>query len=91
MGRISSNSVAAQAAISELTGIDVSQSQNKNIQFGYSHGISGMNAGREVANKMLDSVSSLVDSTLQQANKFPKLAHVIEERDVTDAQGWGGN
>jgi hypothetical protein len=88
-GKISSNTVTAQEAIAELTGIDTSGFQNQNIEFSYSSGISGMETAKNVANQMLNSISDLVAATLGQANKFPELAYRIEERDQADARGWG--
>ncbi|MDR0299121.1 MAG: TIGR04197 family type VII secretion effector [Streptococcaceae bacterium] len=87
-GNIQSNTVDAQEAIAELTGIDASNFQNQNIELNYSSGISGMETGKNLANQMLTAVSDLVSATLGQANKFPELAYHIEQRDQADARGW---
>lgn len=87
-GKISSNTVDAQEAIAELTGIDASGFQNQKVELSYTSGITGMESMRNVTNQMLDSVSDLVNATLGQANKFPELAYRIEERDHADAEGW---
>ena len=87
-GKISSNTVDAQEAIAELTGIDASSFQNQKVELSYSSGVSGMEAMKNVTNQMLDSISDLVTATLRQANKFPELAYRIEERDQSDARDW---
>lgn len=40
--QIKSSPMDAQAAIGELTGVDVSQNENKQVEFSYSAGIAGM-------------------------------------------------
>ena len=39
--QIKSSPIDAQAAIGELTGVDVSQNENKQVEFSYSAGIAG--------------------------------------------------
>ena len=83
--KLSSNSIVAQGAISELVGIDTSSHQNKTISLGSSN-VTSMKAGESVSNQMLNLVSDFSSVILKQAKKFPELAHKIEERDFSDAQ-----
>ena len=41
-----------------------------------------------MANELMGNVSKVVACILAQANKFPELAHRIEERDTQDAKRW---
>lgn len=88
MGKIKSNAITAQAAISELVGLDTSDKQNKQVEFSYTSDIAGMESGRQVANQMLQAVSDFSEAVLIQANKFPEIAHKIEKRDIEEAQRW---
>lgn len=45
-----------------------------------------MLAGQTLANQLMNQTSKVVSCVLSQANKFPELAHVIEERDIADSQ-----
>ena len=80
---IKSSNSEAIAAIGELTSLDLSQKDNKQVDFKYSSGIFGMEYGKLVAN--LINFSEVV---LDQANKFPQIAAVLEEKDVDLAQRW---
>ena len=86
--QIKSSPIDAQAAIGELTGVDVSQNENKQVEFSYSSGITGMENGKEVTNQMLEAVGKFSEAVLIQANKFPQIAAVLEKRDVEQAQRW---
>lgn len=85
---IKSNSISASAAISELVEIDTSQSQNQEVEFSYTSGISGMENGRQISNQLLQAVSDFSQAVLIQANKFPQIAATIEKRDVDEASRW---
>ncbi|WEV68118.1 hypothetical protein OZX72_03845 [Bifidobacterium sp. ESL0769] len=47
-----------------------------------------MFSGRDVGNALMDNVSAAVSCVLEQANKFPQIANVIEECDVDVARRW---
>ena len=51
--------------------LDVSQKDNKQVEFSYSSGITGMENGKEVTNQMLEAVGKFSEAVLIQANKFP--------------------
>lgn len=82
-GQIKSSTVEAQAAISELTGLDASSFSNQSVDFGSSN-VASMIAGQTLANQLMRNTSKVVTCVLSQANKFPKLAHTIEQRDIAD-------
>ncbi|WFB96754.1 TIGR04197 family type VII secretion effector [Lactococcus lactis] len=84
-GTIKSNTVDAQDAISELTGVQVSNFQT--IELGESN-VESMKNGAQMANELMGNVSKVVACILAQAIKFPELAHRIEERDIQDAKRW---
>lgn len=85
---IKSSNSEAIAAIEELTSLDLSQKDKKQVDFKYSSGIFGMEYGKLVANQMLDSLINFSEVVLEQANKFPQIAAVLEEKDVDLAQRW---
>ena len=88
MGQIKSSAISAGSAISELVGVDTSNAQNQQVEFSYTTGIAGMEAGRQACNQMLQAVSDFSAAVLAQANKFPDIAYKIEKRDVDQAQRW---
>ena len=88
-GKIQSNTVDAQEAIAELTGLDASGFSNQSIDFGSST-VSSMLAGRTLNNQLMNDASKGVSCVLTQANKFPELAHSFEEQDMVDAERWQG-
>ena len=88
MGKIKSDTISAQNAISELVGVDTSDKQNQQVEFSQATVIAGMEAGRQVCNEMLQAVSDFSAAVLTQANKFPDIAYKIEKRDVEQAQRW---
>ncbi|MDO4667298.1 MAG: TIGR04197 family type VII secretion effector [Streptococcus sp.] len=87
-GTIKSNTVSAEGAINELVGVDTSNIQNQQVEFGYTTDISGMEAGRQVTNQMLQAISDFSSAVLLQANKFPEIAYTIEKRDIEESQRW---
>ena len=42
MGQIKSSAISAGSAISELVGVDTSNTQNQQVEFSYTTGIAGM-------------------------------------------------
>ena len=88
MGQIKSNTISAGSAISELVGVDTSNAQNHQVDFSYTAEISGMEAGRQACNQMLQAVSDFSSAVLTQANKFPEIAEKIEKRDIEQAKRW---
>ena len=87
-GKIKSSTIAAEAAINELVGYDTSDKQNQQVEFSYTSGITGMEAGHQTCNQMLQAVSDFSSAVLTQANKFPEIAHRIEKRDIEQAKRW---
>lgn len=88
VGRIVSSTVGADAAVNELVGIDTSGYADQQVTFGFTGGIPGMDAGRDVTNEMSQTIRQFCAAVLGQANKFPQLASTIEKRDVADAERW---
>ena len=88
MGKIQSSTVSAADAISELVGLDTSTAQNQQVEFSYTTGIAGMEAGRQACNQMLQAVSDFSSAVLTQANKFPEIAAKIEKLDIEQAKRW---
>ena len=88
MGQIKSNTISAGSDISELVGVDTSNAQNQQVEFFYTTGIAGMEAGRQACNQMLRAVSDFSSAVLTQANKFPEIAEKIEKRDIEQAKRW---
>ena len=86
--KIKSSMIAAETAINELVGYDTSDKQNQQVEFSYTSGITGMEAGRQACNQMLQAVSDFSSAVLTQANKFPEIAHRIEKRDMEQAKRW---
>lgn len=84
-GKINSNTIDAQNAIAELVGIDVSGFLNQFVNFGSSN-VPSMLVGQSLTNQLMSDVSKVVSCVLLQANKFPELAHAIEEHDMADAK-----
>ena len=84
MGKIQSSTISASDAISELVDLDTSNAQNQQVEFSYTTGIAGMEAGRQACNKMLHFSSAV----LIQANKIPEIAAKIEKRDIEEAKRW---
>lgn len=88
MGKIQSSTVSAADAISELVDLDTSNAQNQQVEFSYTTGITGMEAGRQACNQMLQAVSDFSSAVLIQANKIPEIAAKIEKRDIEEAKRW---
>ena len=88
MGKIQSSTISASDAISELVDLDTSNAQNQQVEFSYTTGIAGMEAGRQAGNQMLQAVSDFSSAVLIQANKIPEIAAKIEKRDIEEAKRW---
>ena len=88
MGQIKSSTISAGSAISELVEVDTSNVQNQQVEFSYTTGIAGMEAGRQACNQMLQAISDFSSAVLTQANKFPEIAAKIEKRDIEQAKRW---
>ncbi|RSJ54873.1 TIGR04197 family type VII secretion effector [Streptococcus gordonii] len=88
MGKIQSSTISASDAISELVDLDTSNAQNQQVEFSYTTGIAGMEAGRQACNQMLQAVSDFSSAVLIQANKIPEIAAKIEKRDIEEAKLW---
>ena len=88
MGKIQSSTISASDAISELVDLDTSNAQNQQVEFSYTTGIAGMEAGRQACNQMLQAVSDFSSAVLTQANKFPEIAAKIEKLDIEQAKRW---
>ena len=86
MGKIQSSTISAADAISELVDLDTSNAQNQQVEFSYTTGIAGMEAGRQACNQMLQAVSDFSSAVLIQANKFPEIAAKIEKLDIEQAK-----
>ncbi|WEV67880.1 hypothetical protein OZX72_02510 [Bifidobacterium sp. ESL0769] len=84
---IKSSAVAAQEAIGELTGLDASGFANQSVTMG-SATVASMQDGASLCNALMSDISNVVSCVLLQANKFPRIAHVIEERDEAASQRW---
>ena len=88
MGKIQSSTISAADAISELVDLDTSNAQNQQVEFSYTTGSAGMEAGRQACNQMLQAVSDFSSAVLIQANKIPEIAAKIEKRDIEEAKRW---
>lgn len=88
MGLINSNEGFASDAITQLVNVDTSQTENKQVEFDDSHGISGMENGRLVTNQMLNSISQFSAAVLVQAEKIPEIANKLEKRDFEESKRW---
>ncbi|MEY8443307.1 hypothetical protein [Lactococcus ileimucosae] len=91
MGAIKSDISAASDAVSMFN--NSGQVSNTKFELGESN-IAGMKRAAEVSNSIIEDLTKLQSSIKTQADKFPKLAAVIEERDKQDAvaltdMSWG--
>ena len=85
-GKIQSNTIEAQGAISELTGL-TGIMNFITVDFGDSN-VQAMLNGKQITNELMKDVSKITSCVLTQANKFPELAQLIEFRDRQDGKGW---
>ncbi len=90
VGNISSDLGSANAAVSQF---DTGNFSSQQFSLGESN-ISGMKNAMELSNSIVGDLTELESSIKKQADKFPKLAAVMEERDSQDAvdltvMNWG--
>lgn len=81
MARISSDIGAAEDATSYVKNVNISR---KTIVYFTQSNISGMKAGENVANQMMDDLDQLINCVKTQAGKFTQLAFIKQEMDVAD-------
>lgn len=89
MVKISSNSVIAEGAIRELTGIDSSNMSNETIDISYST-VPSIVSGNSLNSKLMNELSNLAQVVLAQANNFPEIAYRFEEQDVKAEELFNG-
>lgn len=75
---IASNEAVAQSAVSSISKVSIPK--GKTTSLGKST-VPSMTTGVEVSNQLLSSLGKLVKGVQTQANKFPKLAKIMAERD----------
>ena len=85
-----SNLGAAQSAVSQFK---TGHSSGQHFSLGESN-IAGMKNALEISNSIIGDLSKLESNIKKQADKFPKLAAVIEQRDKQDmvdltTMNWG--
>lgn len=90
MARVSSDLGAATDAVSLFK---LSQQSGQQFTLGESN-IAGMRRATELSNQIIEHLSQLEEGIKAQADKFPQLAAVMEERDQRDASdlsqmNWG--
>ncbi len=85
-GKVISDLEAANAAISQF---NKGQSSSQHFSLGESN-ISGMKTALNLSNSIIGDLTKLETSVQKQADKFPKLAEVIEARDKQDAVDLSG-
>ncbi|MDT2882060.1 hypothetical protein [Lactococcus lactis] len=89
-GKISSDLGSANAAVSQFK---TGNSSSQHFSLGESN-ITGMKSAEKISNSIIGDLSKLESGIKKQADKFPKLAAVIESRDKQDAadlttMNWG--
>ena len=88
MVRIASNEATAQSAVSSISRLTMPR--GRTINLGQST-IPSMKAGVEVSNQLLANLEKLVKEVQTQADKFPKLAQVMSQRDQQQTFNAGGD
>lgn len=81
MARISSDIGDAEVATSPAKNVNISRKTT--VHFSQSN-ISGMKAGENVANQMLNDLDKLIKCVKTQAGKFTQLASIKQEMDAAD-------
>ncbi|GAB3575481.1 hypothetical protein GCM10027406_07040 [Leifsonia lichenia] len=87
--KLSSNTGAAQSAVSGFADIDVDVKRHQ-VSLGSSNVLS-MKNGANVSENVLSVVTELVSGVKRQATGVTALATEIEQRDKRDAAAVGGN
>lgn len=85
-GNIRSDLASANAAVSGLK--DKNNFSGQHFSLGESN-IGGMKNAVKVSNQIINNTSKISSGVKKQADKFPKLAAVMEQRDQVDARNWG--
>ena len=85
--KVSSNTGAAQSAVSGFAGIETDR-EGQQVSLGSSN-ISSMQAGATFSNRLLRDVSELISDVKAEADRVTVLALTIEARDINDASGMG--
>ena len=85
-GKVSSDLGAANVAVSQF---NKGQSSSQHVSLGESN-IAGMKNALTLSNSIVGDLTKLETSVQKQADKFPKLAEVIEARDKQDAVDLSG-
>ena len=88
MVRIASNEATAQSAVSSIS--NLTMPGGRTINLGQST-IPSMKTGCEVSNQLLANLEKLVKEVQTQADKFPKLAQVMAQRDQQQTFNAGGD
>lgn len=83
MGKIASNLDMANSSISGIQQVINEEFTDFSIS---SSNLKGIETGTEVGNQLLNNINKLTDSVKKQANKFPQIAKIIEERDNNQAR-----
>lgn len=78
MGPITSNLGTATTAASKLNKVSVEKPGTVSLS---KSNIPAMVEGAEIADQLVITISSLVDCTREQADKFPQIAKVFDLRD----------
>ena len=84
---IASNEAVAQSAAAVISKVSIPK--GKTTSLGTST-VTSMKTGVKVSNQLLSSLGKLVKGVQTQANKFPKLAKVMAERDKQQKFDAGG-
>lgn len=89
-GKVSSDLGSATAAVSQF---NTGNFSSQHFSLGESN-ITGMKSAEKISNSIIKDLSKLESGIKKQADKFPKLAAVIEARDRQDAaslanKNWG--
>ena len=89
-GKISSDLGSANAAVSQF---NTGNFSSQHFSLGESN-IMGMKNAEKISNSIIGDLSKLESGIKKQADKYPKLAEIIEERDKQDAtdlttMNWG--
>ena len=87
MVRVASNEATAQSAVSSISNLTMPRGRTINLS---QSTVPSMKAGVEVSNQLLANLGKLVKGVQTQADKFPKLAQVMVQRDQQQTFNAGG-
>ena len=88
MVRIASNEATAQSAVSSISNLTMPRGRTINLS---QSTIPSMKTGCEVSNQLLANLEKLVKEVQTQADKFPKRAQVMAQRDQQQTFNAGGD